>query len=58
MLGAFTGLIVTGIHGVDHATKGVLVAFVAALPSALMETWWKQRSRRRAERLLIVPEGK
>jgi hypothetical protein len=57
VLGAFTGLIVTGIHGVDHVTKGALVAFVTALPSALLETWWKRQSRRRAERLLIVPEG-
>lgn len=52
-LGAVIGLAVAGMHGMDHWTRALLVGAVTVLPALLVETWWKQRSRRRDERLMI-----
>jgi hypothetical protein len=54
-LGAIIGLAVSGIHGMDHWARGLFVAAVTTLPTLLVETWWKQRSRRRSERLMVSP---
>jgi hypothetical protein len=49
------GLAVAAAPGIDHSLKGVLTAAVTGLPALAVEGWWKQRSRLRAEQLLIVP---
>jgi hypothetical protein len=47
------GLAVANAYGVGDGIRVVLVAIVPALPPALMESWWKQRQRRRAEQLFL-----
>jgi hypothetical protein len=36
----------------------VVIAALFVLPPALVELWWKQRSRREGERLLISPSDR
>lgn len=47
------GFGVAGVQGMDHDVRVLVIAGVTVLPSALLEVWWKQRSRRRAERLIM-----
>jgi hypothetical protein len=51
-VGLFAGFLLSGLHGIDHSTRTLLVPIMTGLPPALLEIWWKQRARRRAEQLL------
>ena len=54
-VGALMAFGVAGIHGMAHATRPLFVAVVTVLPALAVEAWWKRRSRRHAERLMIGP---
>jgi hypothetical protein len=50
------GLVVTSGDGLDKPARAALVAGLSLVPPSLVEVWWRRRERRRAERLLILPE--
>ena len=52
-LGTFMGFGVAAVQGMDYDIRVLVIAGVTVLPSALLEGWWKQRSRRRAEQLIM-----
>jgi hypothetical protein len=52
-LGALMGLGIAGVQGMDHDVRALAIAGVTVLPPALLEVWWKQRSRRREEQLIM-----
>jgi hypothetical protein len=54
-LGALMGFAVAATPGVEHSAKAVLAAAVTGLPALVVDGWWKQRSRRRAEELFVMP---
>jgi len=56
-LGTLMGFGMAAVQGMDHDVRVLVIAGVTVLPPALLEVWWKQRSRRRAEQL-ITPSVK
>jgi hypothetical protein len=43
-------------HGMDLSTKIAIAGAVFLGPPALVEIWWKRRSRRADERLAVLPQ--
>jgi hypothetical protein len=52
-LGTFMGFGVAAFQGMDHDVRLLVIAGVTVLPSLLLEVWCKQRSRRRAEQMIM-----
>jgi hypothetical protein len=53
-LGPMTGLFIKGVPSIDRPTRDVVVVCLTLIPPLLVELWWKQRSRRQAEQLLVL----
>ncbi len=52
-LGTLMGFGAADGQGMEHDVRVLVIAGVTVLPSVLLEVWWKQRSRRRAEQLIM-----
>lgn len=50
----FLLLVVPATH-LDFLEKTAIAGLIAAVPDGLLEYWWKQRTRRESEQLMIVP---
>jgi hypothetical protein len=55
-MGPMAGLVVTSGDGLDKPVRAALLAGWTLVPPSLVEVWWRGRERRKAERLLILPE--
>jgi hypothetical protein len=56
--GAIGPIVALGVstHGMDLAHEIVFVFALFVIPPALVEIWWKQRTRRESERLFVLPD--
>jgi hypothetical protein len=55
-VGPMAGLLVTSGDGLDRPARGALVVGLTLLPPSLVEVWWRNRERHKAERLLVLSE--
>jgi hypothetical protein len=55
-MGPMGGLFITSGDGLDRPARVALVAGLTLLPPSLVEVWWRRRERRKADRLLVLPE--
>jgi Flp pilus assembly protein TadB len=57
LFGGMVGFSLPRGHGVEHWILAVAFAVATSLPTYAVERWWRERRRRQAEQIVVLPSS-